>query len=52
MTRRHLVFETGYPTEELSPPADLHIAALRDAGFTEAGVVWRSGAGAVVAAVR
>ena len=52
MTQRHLVFETGYPTKEFSPPADWHIAALRDAGFTEAGVVWRSGASAVVAAVR
>jgi SAM-dependent methyltransferase len=52
MTQRHLVFETGYPTEEFSPPADWHVAALRDAGFTEVGVVWRSGASAVVAAVR
>jgi len=52
MTQRHLVFETGYPADEFSPPAEWHIAALRDAGFTEAGVVWRSGASAVVAAVR
>jgi SAM-dependent methyltransferase len=52
ITERHLVFETGYPTEEFSPPAEWHIAALRDAGFTEVGVLWRSGAGAVVAAVR
>jgi SAM-dependent methyltransferase len=48
MTQRRLV----YPTEEFSPPADWHIDALRDAGFAEAGVVWRSGASAVVAAVR
>jgi SAM-dependent methyltransferase len=52
MTQRHLVFETGYPTEEFSPAADWHIAALRDAGFTEVGVLWRSYANAVVAAVR
>ena len=52
MTQRHLVFETGYPIEEFSPPADWHVAALRDAGFTEAGVLWRSGASAVVVAVR
>lgn len=52
MAQRHAVFETGYPTEVFSPPADWHIAMLRDAGFTEAGVLWRSGTGAVVAAVR
>jgi SAM-dependent methyltransferase len=52
MAQRHAVFPTSYPTEEFSPPADWHIAALRDAGFTEAGVVWRSGVGAVIAAVR
>ena len=49
---RRAVFSTNYPTEEFSPPAEWHIAALRDAGFSEAGVVWRSGTGAVVAAVR
>jgi SAM-dependent methyltransferase len=48
---RRAVFTSNYPTEEFSPPADWHIAALRDAGFTEVGVVWRSGTGAVVAAV-
>jgi O-methyltransferase involved in polyketide biosynthesis len=52
MAQRLAVFETSYPTEEFSPPADWHVAALTDAGFTEAGVVWRAGAGAVVAAVR
>ena len=51
-TRRQAVFETTYPTEEFSPPAEWHIAAMRDAGFAEAGVVWRSGPAAVVAAVR
>lgn len=49
---RRVVFPTSYPSEEFSPPAEWHIAALRDAGFTEAGVVWRSGTGAVVAAIR
>jgi SAM-dependent methyltransferase len=49
---RRAVFPTSYPAEEFSPPAEWHIAALRDAGFAEAGVVWRSGTGAVVAAVR
>jgi SAM-dependent methyltransferase len=52
MTQRRAVFETTYPTEEFSPPADWHIAAMRDAGFAEAGVVSRSGPAAVIAAVR
>ena len=51
-TQRWEVFGSNYPTEEFSPPADWHIAALSEAGFAEAGVVWRSGTGAVVAAVR
>jgi trans-aconitate methyltransferase len=51
-TERRAVFTSTYPTEEFSPPAEWHIAALSDAGFTEVGVVWRSGTGAVVAAVR
>jgi len=50
--QRREVFGSNYPSEEFSPPADWHIAALREAGFAEAGVVWRSGTGAVVAAVR
>jgi hypothetical protein len=50
--RRREVFKTNYPAEEFSPPAEWHIAALRDAGFAEAKVVWRSGTAAVVAAVR
>ena len=50
--QRHAVFPSNYPTEEFSPPADWHIAALREAGFADVGVVWRSGMGAVVAAVR
>jgi len=52
VAQRRAVFETTYPSEEFSPPADWHIAAMRDAGFAEAGVVWRSGPAAVVAAVR
>ena len=49
---RRAIFPTNYPSEEFSPPAEWHVNALRDAGFTEAGVVWRSGPGAVVGAVR
>jgi O-methyltransferase involved in polyketide biosynthesis len=52
MAERHAVFDSNYPTDEFSPPADWHTAALREAGFTEVGVLWRSGQGAVVAAVR
>jgi trans-aconitate methyltransferase len=50
--QRRAVFATDYPAEDFSPPAEWHIAALRKAGFAEVGVVWRSGTGAVVAAVR
>ena len=49
---RRAVFTASYPTEEFSPPADWHVTALHDAGFAEVGVVWRSGAGAIVAGVR
>jgi len=52
MAQRSAIFETTYPMTEFSPPADWHIRALKDAGFAEAGVVWRSGPGAVVAALR
>lgn len=50
--QRRAVFAANCPTEEFSPPAEWHIAALREAGFVEAGVVWRCGPGAVVAALR
>lgn len=49
---RRVVFGTNYPTEEFSPPAEWHVAALSDAGFAEARVTWRAGTAAVVAAVR
>jgi SAM-dependent methyltransferase len=35
-----------------TPPLAWHTAALREAGFTEAGCVWRHGIGAIVAALR
>jgi SAM-dependent methyltransferase len=50
--QRQALFGGNYPTEEFSPAAEWHVAALTEAGFTEVGVVWRSGTGAVVAAVR
>jgi len=49
--RRVLFGGTNHPAE-FDPPSSWHAQALLDAGFAEAGVVWRSGAGAVVAALR
>lgn len=49
---RRRAFSTNYPQEEFSPPAEWHVATLIGAGFSEAGVVWRSRAAAVLAAVR
>ena len=37
---------------EFTPPLTWHAAALREAGFAEAGCVWRHGIGAIVAALR
>lgn len=45
-------FFGGDHADEFAPPAGWHLGALVDAGFSEAGVAWRSGGGAVVAAVR
>ncbi len=50
--QRRTTFASSYPTEEFSPPASWHVATLRAVGFAEADVVWRSGTGAVVAAIR
>jgi len=50
--QRDALFNTSYPSEEFSPPADWHITELHEAGFAEVGVVWRSGPGAIVAGVR
>ncbi len=45
-------FFGGDHTAEFVPPAEWHVAALLEAGFAEAGVAWRSGPGAIAAAVR
>ncbi|HEX6423612.1 MAG TPA: class I SAM-dependent methyltransferase, partial [Acidimicrobiales bacterium] len=45
-------FFGGDHADEFAPPAGWHVSALAGAGFSEAGVAWRSGGGAVVAAVR
>jgi SAM-dependent methyltransferase len=44
-----------YPSashNEWTPPVSWHVAALTDAGFTEAGVLWRGGTDAAVIGVR
>jgi hypothetical protein len=37
---------------DFTPPLAWHVAALRAAGFAEAGCVWRHGSAAMVVAVR
>jgi SAM-dependent methyltransferase len=44
-------FFGGDHSSEFVPPAEWHVAALTDAGFAEAGVAWRSGPAAIVAAM-
>ena len=45
-------FFGGDHTDSFVPPAGWHVEALAAAGFAESGVAWRSGTGAIVAAVR
>ncbi|ATO12710.1 SAM-dependent methyltransferase [Micromonospora sp. WMMA2032] len=49
--KRRQIYPTGH-SPEWNPPAAWHLDALRGAGFTEAGVLWRGGADAAVAALR
>ena len=48
--KRKQIYPGGH-SAEWDPPADWHVKALREAGFSEAGVVWRGGLDAAVAAV-
>ena len=43
---------TGEHGGDWTPPVSWHVAALRDAGFTEVGVAWRGGTDAAVVGVR
>jgi hypothetical protein len=52
VAERRAFFGGANHPAEFDPPASWHRDALLAAGFTEAGVVWRSGTGAVIAAVR
>ncbi|MFY1692876.1 class I SAM-dependent methyltransferase [Plantactinospora sp. WMMB782] len=49
--RRERIYPDGHAAE-WTPPASWHLRALRDAGYTEAGLIWRGGADAAVAGVR
>jgi ubiquinone/menaquinone biosynthesis C-methylase UbiE len=49
--KRAQIYPGGH-SAEWHPPSAWHVMALREAGFSEAGVVWRGGLDAAVAAVR
>lgn len=49
--KRRQVYPGGHSTDWL-PPATWHLDALRAAGFTETGLLWRGGVDAVVTALR
>lgn len=51
VAERQVIFG-GNHAAEFMPPASWHEQALRDAGFSEVGVAWRSGPGAMVVGVR
>ncbi|MFI7546700.1 class I SAM-dependent methyltransferase [Actinoplanes sp. NPDC049599] len=48
---RSKIYPTAHGSAEWTPPAGWHLAALRTAGFTETGLLWRGAADATVAAV-
>ena len=49
--KRAQIYPTGH-SAEWNPPASWHIQALRAAGFREAGLIWRGGTDAAIAALR
>ncbi len=49
---RARIYPEGHHADEWTPPASWHIESLLAAGFSEAGVIWRGGPDAAVAAVR
>lgn len=48
---REKIYPTAHGSAEWTPPAGWHLAALRTAGFTESGLLWRGGTDATVAAI-
>jgi SAM-dependent methyltransferase len=51
LEKRAQIYPTGHSVE-WNPPATWHLNALRAAGFREAGLVWRGGTDAAVAALK
>ncbi|MBB4763709.1 class I SAM-dependent methyltransferase [Amorphoplanes digitatis] len=49
---RQKIYPAEHGSAEWTPPAAWHLGALRAAGFTETGLLWRGGTDATVAAVR
>ncbi|AGZ41848.1 class I SAM-dependent methyltransferase [Actinoplanes friuliensis] len=49
---REKIYPAAHGAAEWTPPAAWHLDALRAAGFTETGLLWRGAADATVAAVR
>jgi trans-aconitate methyltransferase len=49
---RERIYPSTRHSHEWTPPAAWHVDALRSAGFTESGVLWRGGTDAVVVGVR
>ncbi|MEV4135890.1 class I SAM-dependent methyltransferase [Dactylosporangium sp. NPDC049742] len=52
LTADRAVIHPKGASAEFLPPVSWHLDALRDAGFTESGTLWRGGPDAAVAAVR
>jgi SAM-dependent methyltransferase len=48
--KRKEIYPGGH-SAEWHPPSEWHVKALREAGFSEAGVIWRGGLDAAVAAL-
>jgi ubiquinone/menaquinone biosynthesis C-methylase UbiE len=52
VAERHAHFGGTHGSSEFEPPSSWHVQALLDAGFAQAGVIWRAGVNAAVAAIR
>ncbi|NMO51237.1 class I SAM-dependent methyltransferase [Actinoplanes sp. TBRC 11911] len=52
VVERNRIYPLDHHSTEWTPPAIWHLDALRVAGFTEAGVLWRGGTDAAVVGVR
>ncbi len=52
MAERERIYPAATHSAEWLPPASWHMAALRRAGFSEAGVLWRGGTDAAVVGIR